>query len=147
MVKYRNVFGDEYSGSVAKTGVLQNGKVDCTVENGLNPAPKNTSTNLCEIQFLQMPQNTRDSTHTRNKPMSPLPRAWWCQQQPLTSRWQKMSEAERAAYQDPKTCIKQVGSRILLRWKNNQHSRRPTILYCEWEPTRGWKIKFWQGYR
>lgn len=111
MVKYMNVFGDEYSGTVAKTGVFAKWKGRKYRRKWVKPSnPQTPMQQEIRSSFANAVTKYRDFNQYQKDAYNYLTAGLVMSGYNLfISRWQKMSSAERSAYTPPPTGFKQIG--------------------------------------
>ncbi len=111
MVKVKNVFGDELSGTVAKTGVYSKWKGRAYRRKWVKPANPNTPAQQ-EVRgnFATGAAKYKSFNAYQKQAYDPLAAGLVMSGYNLfLSRWQKMTDAEREAYVEPQTGFKQIG--------------------------------------
>lgn len=111
MVKYQNVFGDEYSGTVAKTGVFAKWKGRKYRRKWVKPAnPRTPMQQSIRSSFSNAVSKYQDFNQYQKEAYNYLSAGLVMSGYNLfISRWQKMSAADRQAYTSPPTGFKQLG--------------------------------------
>jgi len=111
MVKYQNVFGDEYSGTVAKTGVFGKWKGRKYRRKWVKPAnPRTPMQQAIRSSFSNAVSKYQSFNQHQKEAYNYLSAGLVMSGYNLfISRWQKMSAADRQAYVSPPTGFKQLG--------------------------------------
>lgn len=111
MVKYQNVFGDEYSGTVAKTGVFAKWKGRKYRRKWVKPSnPRTPMQQSIRSSFSNAVSKYQDFNQYQKEAYNYLSAGLVMSGYNLfISRWQKMSAADRQAYTSPPTGFKQLG--------------------------------------
>ncbi len=111
MVKYQNVFGDEYSGTVAKTGVFAKWKGRKYRRKWVKPSnPRTPMQQTIRSSFANAVEKYQQFNQYQKDAYNYLSAGLVMSGYNLfISRWQKMSEADRVVYVAPPVGFKQLG--------------------------------------